>query len=460
MTKSTIFDQVESGERARLIPVTSARQKELAAVSVVLAVFRIVPEFAKMMLEEVGAPSSKRSRLTAWTEVCFKKPKQTRATLPRPDGLLVVDTSRKEWVALVEGKIKNEELKPEQLEKYLDLAREVGADALITISNQFATIPGHHPVPVDKKKLRSVGLYHFSWLSVLSNAQLLAESDSVKDREQAIVLKELIRFLDHDLSGVQSFDRMGSQWKDLCAKVQNAETLKKSDPVVENSIADWHQLCRYLALTLSTRIGKRVAIVMRRKHKRRPEARIDDHVKTLLSRYRLLEDFTIPNTAGEIHLEADLRRRTISLSMKLDPPGDKKRPTAAVNWLTRQLRDHKVENLLITCYWPRRTEPTTLNLNDAAQFPEDLVPDGISELPTGLEVKRVVDLAGRFRGAKTLVEDAQSAFVEFYRQVGQNLTPWTPPPPKYKKRQEQAEPGTESEQTLAGNPENKDAAGD
>lgn len=435
MAKTSILEKLESGsERARLIPVTTARQKESAAVSVVLAVFRIVPDFAKMMLEEVGAPASKRSRLTAMTEVCFKKPKQSRASLPRPDGLLVVDTSRREWAALVEGKIKNEELKAEQLEKYLDLAREVGADALITISNQFATVPSHHPVKVDAKKTRSVDLYHFSWLSLLSNAQLLAESDSVKDREQAIVLQELIRFLDHDQSGIQPFDRMGPMWKDICAKVQNAETLRKSDPIVEAAIIDWHQLCRFLALTLSAHIGKRVAIAMGRKHKKDPKARVEDHINTLMTRYRLADDFTIPNTAGDIHLEADLRRRTISLSMRLDPPGDKKRPTAAVNWMTRQLSDKKTDNLLITCHWPRRIEPTTLNFNDAVEHPDSLIPEGAKQLPTGLEVKRVVDLAGKFRGAKTMVELTQTAFVEFYRQVGQNLTLWVAPPPKYKKR--------------------------
>ena len=434
MAKTSILDQIESGERARLIPVCNARQKELAAVSVVLAVFRIVPEYAKVMLEEAGAPSSKRSRLTAMTEVCFKKPKQTRKNLPRPDGLLVVDTSRREWAALVEGKIKNEELKPEQLERYLDLAREVGAEALITISNQFATVPSHHPVRVNKQKTRSVDLYHFSWLSLLSNAQLLSEADSIKDREQAIVLKELIRFLEHDQSGIQPFDRMGPLWKDICAKVQNAETLKKTDPILEAAIADWHQLCRYLALTLSTRIGKRVAISLNRKHKKNPQARVDDHINTLISRYRLADDFSIPNTAGDIHLEADLRRRTISLSMRLDPPGDKKRPTAAVNWLTRQLKDKKTDNLLITCHWPRRIEATTLNFQDATEHPDDLIPEGVSELPTALEVRRVVDLAGKFRGAKTMVENTVTAFVDFYRQVGQNLTPWVAPPPKYKKR--------------------------
>lgn len=385
------------------------------------------------MLEEVGAPWSKRSKLTALTEICFKKPRQKRSQLPRPDGMLVIDTSRKEWVALVEAKIKNEELKPEQLENYLDLAKESGLDALITISNQFATIPSHHPVAVDRRKLKSVDIYHFSWLSLLSNAQLLSESDTVKDREQAIVLKELIRFLSHDQSGVQPFDRMGPQWKDICAKVQNAEMLNKTDPILEQSISDWSQLARYLALTLSARIGKRVHIALGRKQKKSPEAKYNEYVETLIKRYRLADDFSIPNTAGDIHLEADLRRRTITISMALDPPQDKKRPTAAINWLTRQLKKHELSNVLITCQWPRKTPATTINLQQAIEFPEDLVPENVKELPTRLEVRRVVDLAGRFRGAKTLVEDCEKEFVEFYKNIGQNLTPWTPPPPKYRK---------------------------
>ena len=250
MANQSITEHLESGERARLIPVVSASHKEVAAVSVVLAAFRIIPAYAKIMLEEVRAPWSKRSTLTALTEVCFKKPKQVRSQLPRPDGLLVVDTSRKEWTALIEAKIKNEQLQSEQLEKYLDLAKEFGVDALITISNQFATTPSHHPASVDKRKLKSVELYHFSWLSLLSNAQLLSESDTVTDREQAMVLKELIRFLEHDHSGVQPFDRMGPRWKEICSKIHNAETVSKSDTDLQASISDWAQLVRYLSLTL------------------------------------------------------------------------------------------------------------------------------------------------------------------------------------------------------------------
>ena len=435
MVNKSITEHLESGERARLIPVVSASHKEVAAVSVVLAVFRIIPEYAKMMLEEVGAPWSKRSTLTALTEVCFKKPKQTRSQLPRPDGLLVVDTSRKEWTALVEAKIKNEQLKGDQLEKYLDLAKEFGVDALITISNQFATTPSHHPASVDKRKLKSVDLYHFSWLSLLSNAQLLSESETVTDREQAMVLKELIRFLEHDHSGVQPFDRMGPRWKGICSKIHNAETVGKSDADLQASISDWAQLVRYLSLSLSSKIGKRVQLSLPRKHKKDPEAKYVDYVKSMIERCRLSDSFAIPNTAGEIHLEADLRRRTVSVSMQVDPPGDKKRATAAINWLTRQLKNDKIENVLITCQWPRKTPATTKPLEHALEYPDDLVPENCKDLPTRLEIRRVASLAGRFRGARTLVEDCEQQFVTFYRDLGQKVTPWTPPPPKYKKEQ-------------------------
>jgi len=445
MATKSITQLLEAGERARLIPVTTARQKELAAVSVFLAVFRIVPEYARMMLEEVGAPWTARSSLTALTEVCFKKPKQKRSQLPRPDGMIIVDTTRKEWSALVEAKIKNEQLSAEQLEKYLDLAKEFGVDAVITISNQFATDPSHHPIAVDKRKLKSVQLYHFSWLSILSNAQLLAEAETVKDREQALVLKELIRFLEHELSGVQPFDRMGPSWKEMCSKVHNAETIGKADEDLKAAVSDWAQLVRYLSLTLSSKIGKKVEIVLPRKHRKDPQAKVDAYIEGMLQRFRFTDCFSIPNTAGEIELEADFRRRTICLSMQVDPPGDKKRPTAAVNWLTRQLKGKDVKGVLVTCHWPRKTPATTKPLEHALEYPDDLVPEGIKDLPTKLEVRRVASLATRFRGAKTVVEDCEKQLLEFYRYVGQNVTPWRPPPPKYKKEPDESGPGQEAD---------------
>ncbi len=64
--------------------------------------------------------------------------------------------------------------------------------------------------------------------------------------------------------------------------------------------------------------------------------------------------------------------------------------------------------------------------------PSIIIPSGISELPTFLEVIRVVDLAARFKGAKTFVEDSSKEFPLFYQDVGQHLSKWVAKAPKVK----------------------------
>ncbi len=43
----------------------------------------------------------------------------------RPDGLILVSTGDKIWSAMIESKIENAELKKEQIEEYLDLAKSL-----------------------------------------------------------------------------------------------------------------------------------------------------------------------------------------------------------------------------------------------------------------------------------------------------------------------------------------------
>ena len=184
--------------------------------------------------------------------------------MPRPDGLVVIKTGRKQWTALIESKIVNANLTKEQIEEYLDLAKVHGINALITISNQFATTPSHHPVTVSKNKLRSVELYHFSWISLKSKAVLLTSNNSLDGHEQAYILSELVRYLDHDSSGVSSLTKMPSEWKDLCRSVQQATVLTKNSEIVENPVSGWHQLLRHLSLNFSMSIGQPVKIALSR----------------------------------------------------------------------------------------------------------------------------------------------------------------------------------------------------
>ena len=70
-------------------------------------------------------------------------------------------------------------------------------------------VPGPHPTKVDKRKLRKVALHHLSWSHVLAEAVMQKEHRGVADPDQAWILGELIRYLEHPRSGALEFDDMG-----------------------------------------------------------------------------------------------------------------------------------------------------------------------------------------------------------------------------------------------------------
>jgi hypothetical protein len=50
--------------------------------------------------------------------------------------------------------------------------------------------------------LGKIGLYHFSWLSLVSKAVRLAAHKKVDDLENAFILAELVRYFQNAKSGV------------------------------------------------------------------------------------------------------------------------------------------------------------------------------------------------------------------------------------------------------------------
>jgi hypothetical protein len=432
MAATSIIDQIDSGQVARLIPTVVDSKKEERATSSLLASFMVVPAFAQDVLSTIGAPTGKRVRVKCYTEVVFKSKKDRKS---RPDGLLVVTSGSNEWSALIESKIGTAELRSDQIEDYLDLAREVGANAVITLSNQFATLPTHHPVQISKQKTRTVGLYHFSWLSLVSKAILIADNKRVDDSEQAYILKELVRYLQHDSSGVTSLTSMGKGWRELCGELLQGAAINRKSDYVEQSVASWQQLLRYLSIRLSVAIGKPVSVYLSRARVKDPNVNYEEDVSGLLKDGCLGAEFEIPDAASRLAFSADILRRTINLSMKLEAPKDKSLATASINWFTRQLRGVEGVDLMVRAYWPRRIAMTGAPLAVVLENPKVLLPENVSELPVALEVVRVVDLMARFRGSRTFVEEAEKAFLEFYAKVGQRLIQWIPKAPKVKEVQ-------------------------
>ncbi|MFT7046869.1 MAG: hypothetical protein ACJAYH_002147, partial [Celeribacter sp.] len=206
-------EYLKQGEAARLFPVLSTTSKEGRTTSIVLACVSKIEEFGSELLSSVGQKLGKRTKVATYTEVCFEK--QSGSGNDRPDGLITLRTGSREWVALIEAKVGNNDLDASQLERYRALAKENGADCVISISNQFATSPMVHPLDDVRKSRSKIPVYHWSWMHILTVADLLLSGDGVADTDQKILLNELRRFLTHESAGVKGFDRMPREWSEL-----------------------------------------------------------------------------------------------------------------------------------------------------------------------------------------------------------------------------------------------------
>jgi len=254
-------------------------------------------------------------------------------------------------------------------------------------------------------------------------------------------MSELVRYLDHSYSGVLSFNSMPKDWGNLCSLVLNGTTITKNSDCVVNATSGWHQLLRQLALDLSMSISKPVDINLSIAKKKDPDLHLTDDCINLVSTKCLNASLNIPNAAAKLNIAADIARKAIYISMNLQAPKDTKRATASINWLTRQLRGRdNVENISIRAHWPGRTPSTIESLEVLIEDPTKLIPSGSSALPNHLEVIRVVDLGGRFKGVKTFVDDVTSELPKFYHDAGQHLNRWVAKAPKMKVEKKPEEP--------------------
>ena len=223
---------------------------------------------------------------------------------------------------------------------------------------------------------------------------------------------------------------MNSEWRALVLGIRDGQQFRRNSPEIENTVTSWHQEERDLCLILSRRIGEQVSIRgMSRKHRAEPARRLRDACDALISSNELHSSFSVPNTASDLEVTADLQRRTISCSMRLNSPLDKQRASARINWLRRQLRDVHGDDIQVRAFWPGRAITTQASLSEVNLDSKCLENESPGMAPTGFEVIMIRDVAGRFSGRRTFIEDLENMIPEFYEEVGQHLRPWAPPPP-------------------------------
>lgn len=426
---------------ARLIPtsgIKGADERERRATSALLSVMTAVPEFAQSLLKRTGAPAGK---LKAYIETPFETRDGAKV---RPDGAIIIRRGSKEWKAFVEVKTGGNTLELKQVEDYLDLARDEGFDAVITISNEMNTAVDDHPLPVSKSKTKRVDLHHYSWVAITTAALIQHEFRGVSDPDQAWILGELIAYLENPQSGAMEFTDMGPHWVHVREGAREG-SLRPGEEGVADVITRWEQFLQYLSLSLSRRLGVRVKQVLSRRETD-PAARRLALTDLLLESGDLSGTLRVQNAAGDITLVASLKARTVTVSVDVAAP-EEGQPQTRINWLIRQLQDAPGD-ARIEAWYKRERYPVTARLSDVRENGRLLRASDSTKGARSFVVAHTGEMGTKRSGTKgSFTAQASSLVQEFYRDVVERLHSWAPRAPKLRQTKDEESADTAHEHT-------------
>ncbi|WP_161632196.1 TerD family protein [Nakamurella lactea] len=400
-------------QTARLFPVAGiggAEEQERRATSALLAVMRLVKEFGRSIMKKFGAPSG---AVETFIEVPFGLDDQAY----RPDGVVRVTRGKRVWTTLVEVKTSDAKLTDAQVDKYVDIARDKGIDAVLTISNQLTGSSDDHPVTIDKRKLRKVSLHHLSWDEIRTEATLLAKYERVSDPTQQRVLEEFLRYMTHARSGLHGFTNMGPQWVKVRDAVR-AQTLRSTDKGCADVTSQFDQLIQRVSLDMSGLLGVETAAMA-------PRNRSDSATRQqqLADSGLLFGSIKIPGAVDRIVVEADLRTEHVTCSVRIDAPREGRAQTR-VNWLLRQIPEAR-DGLRIEAVLTGGRGQTTVGLLGAIRKrPDLLIPTDTREI-RAFKISFETNMGSKRSGSKDgLITSVETSVIRFYGEVVQNLRSW------------------------------------
>ncbi len=287
---------------------------------------------------------------------------------------------------------------------------------------------GQHPTTVDKRRLRKVALHHLSWTKVLSEAVMQKEFRGVADPDQAWILGELVRYLEHPRSGALEFEDMGERWVAVRDAVR-AGTLRPNDTGVDEVAARFDALLRFASLELGRTLGAEVTTALSRKELADPAVRAQGLVSSLVSDGRLSGAIRIPDTVGSLVVTADLRARTITCHVDIDAPREG-RPATRVKWLVRQLKNAPDSVRIEAFVAHGRGAGAAELLRAVREDPALLVVDPKKELRSFRVAMSAPMGAKRGRGRGGFIDSVLDTVDGFYADVMQHLKAWSAAPPK------------------------------
>jgi hypothetical protein len=382
---------------------------------------RVVHLFARNLLSEIGKRVGNWASIEAYTEVVFQNQPEEKC---RPDGLIIFDTVRRQWKALVEAKVGHGRISSEQLGRYYRLARANGIDAIITISNELTSRPQHIPYEVPDEVTGNIELYHWSWPHLVMVADRLLRDEQDFDDEQHFILQEVRRYFDDETTD-SSFQQMAPGWPHLNQRIFGGGAVSGSEDDVLSAIKSWHQHQASICFWLGHEFQRRVSVQLSRSHRESQSMRLLEDAEEFVTTHQLRASFHSSALARPVDVTADALRRNVMCRCTIGAPQDRMRYKSRMGWLLEQLPESNLGDTMVHIAWDNG-QRTSVSLKRLRNDENEGRIEGA--LPIAFELSRSFDLAHKFGGQRLFVEGVDSAVWTFCDSIARHLRAWQPRP--------------------------------
>lgn len=295
-----------NNRKARLFPQGNT-DTEQATTSIFLSSLGAVKEYREELLCNIGVNKIKNKNVSlhVYTEI------NSSTKEDRPDGLIVLTSGKSnpiiEWAAFVEVKTNNNLIEQGQIDRYIEFAKTVGIESIITISNQLVTSPTDSVVQTRKNKF---SLSHWSWTYLRVTARRLIRTNSVEDLDHIYILEELRRYLDAH-KNVSNYVNMGKGWREITEKVNQLQVDQKiPEDILNPLVTSYTQEEKDISLQLTDNSPLHVTLSAKKDRK-------VTIINSLSKSKTISTDFVIHGTKKTFTITTDFIRQNVTCSTQV-----------------------------------------------------------------------------------------------------------------------------------------------
>ena len=233
----------------------------------------------------------------------------------------------------------------------------------------------------------------------------------------------------------KTFDQMPPSLQAIYKKIHLETTLREKDPdLIEVSQALVQEFSE-IVLILTDKLGVDCQLNISKRNLKDNSLWITDICKKIANYKPVVCRYSISDAAENLSLEINFQSSVIKVGMEIEGPKSRTTNKGKINWLRHYLqKDDNLNDLTdasVSIRWNSRKNDMAFSINEfnpetVFQHPEYSSSNLIKSFTPMLFIKKV-DV---FNKNKKFIETIETAVIDFYERIGQNLVNENPNPPK------------------------------